>query len=154
MPFSSHYDPTEAQLRWQIYTSIAYGARGVMYFCYQTPRGHIFSKGGAILTHDERRAVLLNNYSFAYTAWPTVAFDVPVEQVREVCRETGSEISPVDDSPCRSHSIRRRGGCFCWPSELRVNTHEIEVTKRSCRMIDLDIISAKRVDHGPRQRSG
>lgn len=34
MPFGPHYDPTEAQLRWQIYTSIAYGARGVLYFCY------------------------------------------------------------------------------------------------------------------------
>ena len=35
MPFASHhYDPTEAQLRWQAMTSLAYGASGVMYFCY------------------------------------------------------------------------------------------------------------------------
>lgn len=27
-------DPTEAQLRWQIFTSLAYGAKGVLYFCY------------------------------------------------------------------------------------------------------------------------
>jgi len=39
MPFGPHTDPTEAQLRWQIYTSLAYGAKGVMYFCYWTPRG-------------------------------------------------------------------------------------------------------------------
>ena len=27
-------DPTEAQLRWQVFTSLAYGAKGVLYFCY------------------------------------------------------------------------------------------------------------------------
>lgn len=166
MPFGPHDDPTEAQLRWQIYTSVAYGAKGVMYFCYWTPRGGEFPRGGAIITAegretrhyeqakrinrglknlgptlmqltstgvyrvepgsdptarlagtpvtgltngdylvgvfrhaDGRRAVLLNNYSFAYTAWPTVAFDVPLDPVREVCRETGEEIAIVDDSP-------------------------------------------------------
>ena len=166
MPFGSHYDPTEDQLRWQIYTSIAYGAKGVLYFCYWTPLGNEFPKGGAIITvegkktrhygqakrinmdirnlgstlmkltstgiyrvkpgdepgdvlrgtpitnltkgdyllgvfrhADGRQAVLLNNYSFAYTAWPTVEFSVPIEQVREVSRETGKEIEVVDDSP-------------------------------------------------------
>ncbi len=166
MPFRSHSDPTEAQLRWQIYTSVAYGAKGVLYFCYWTPRGGEFPKGGAIITAegrktrhyeqakrinhgiknlgrtlmkltstgvyrvepdddplevlkdtpitsltkgnylvgvfehtDGRRAILLNNYSFAYTAWPTVEFDLPAERVREVCKVTGNEISIVDDSP-------------------------------------------------------
>ncbi len=166
MPFGSHYDPTEAQLRWQIYTSIAYGAKGVLYFCYFTPLGHEFSKGGAIITAegqktrhyeqakrinlnlknlgstlmeltstgvyritpddnpnqvlrgspitnltngdyligvfkhvDGRLAVLLNNYSFAFTAWSTVKFNIPVNQVREVCKKTGREILVVDDSP-------------------------------------------------------
>jgi len=166
MPFGPHFDPTESQLRWQIYTSIAYGAKGVLYFCYWTPVSHEFPKGGAIITtegiktrhyeqakrinHDVRNlgrtlmkltstgvyrikpdddparvcgdtpitsltkgdyligvfkhadgrcAVLLNNYSFAYTAWPTVAFNVPVEQVREVCKDSGKEIPVFDDSP-------------------------------------------------------
>ena len=177
MPYGTHYDPTEAQLMWQIYTSIAYGAKGVLYFCYWTPGGREFPKGGAIITiegrktrhyeqaqrinhdiknlgptlmkltstgvyrpkedqlrwqiyvapedepgeaigdkpitsltkgdyligvfkhEDGRQAVLLNNYSFTYTAWPTVEFSVPVEQVREVCKETGKEIPVVDDSP-------------------------------------------------------
>jgi hypothetical protein len=166
MPFGPHYDPTGGQLMWQIYTSIAYGAKGVLYFCYWTPRGNEFPKGGAVITAegiktrhyeqakrinhdvknlgptlmkltstgvyhvkpdddpvkvcgdtpitsltkgdyligvfkhaDGRCAVLLNNYNFAYTAWPTVAFNVPVEQVREVCKDTGKEIPVVDDSP-------------------------------------------------------
>ena len=170
MPYGSHSDPTEAQIKWQIYTSLAYGSKGVLYFCYWTPRGGEFPKGGAIITAeglktrhyeqakrvngdlkqlgptlmsltsvgvcrvgpannpaknpedilkdtpitsltkgdylvglfkhaDGRWAVLLNNYSFTYTAWPTVGFSAPVEQVREVCKKTGKEIPAVDDSP-------------------------------------------------------
>lgn len=55
MPFGSHLDPTESQLRWQINASIAHGAKGVLYFCYWTPgkgaggKGE-FPKGGAILS--------------------------------------------------------------------------------------------------------
>jgi hypothetical protein len=37
MPFNAISDPSEPQLRWQIATSLAYGARGVIYFCYWTP---------------------------------------------------------------------------------------------------------------------
>lgn len=166
MPFGPHYDPTEAQLRWQIYTSLAYGAKGVLYFCYWTPRGGEFPKGGAIITAegqktrhydqarrinhqikalgptlmkltskgiyrippdkepadilqntplrnltkgnyligvfqhaDGRQAVLINNYHFAYTAWPTVEFRVPAGQVKEICQKTGKEIKVADDSP-------------------------------------------------------
>ena len=50
MPFNEHLDPTEAQLRWQIFTSIAYGAKGVLYFCYWSPRDTPFRKGGAVIT--------------------------------------------------------------------------------------------------------
>ncbi|MGZ5566143.1 MAG: hypothetical protein ACXWKG_03935 [Limisphaerales bacterium] len=55
MPFNEKLDPTEAQIRWQIFTSIAYGAKGVLYFCYWTPGkgaggGGEFPKGGAIIT--------------------------------------------------------------------------------------------------------
>ncbi|MBL9174315.1 MAG: hypothetical protein JNL10_12325 [Verrucomicrobiales bacterium] len=60
MPFADHLDPTEAQVRWQIFTSLAYGAKGVLYFCYWTPgRGNggtgEFPKGGALLTAEGRR---------------------------------------------------------------------------------------------------
>ncbi len=55
MPYGPHADPTEAQLRWQVYTSVAYGARGVLYFCYYTPLSDEFPKGGAIITRDDRR---------------------------------------------------------------------------------------------------
>ena len=166
MPYGPHPDPTEAQLRWQVYTSVAYGSRGVLYFCYWTPGGDEFPKGGAIITaegrktrhydqarrinaalnhlgptlmqltsvsvirikpdddparllagspiksmtpgdylvgifrhKDGRSAVLINNYSITYTAWPTVEFAVPVSNVREVDKKTGAEIPCLDDSP-------------------------------------------------------
>jgi hypothetical protein len=166
MPYGDHSDPTEAQLRWQIYTSLAYGAKGVMYFCYWTPPGAEFPKGGAIITRagkrtrhfeeakringalkhlgpvlmkltstgvvhcqpqddaaaelkgsgitslsagdylvgsfrhaDGRRAVLLNNYHFAYSAWPTVGFEAPTNGVVEVSPLTGEQMPVADDSP-------------------------------------------------------
>ncbi|MBN2513495.1 MAG: beta-galactosidase [Sedimentisphaerales bacterium] len=166
MPYGPHYDPTEAQLRWQIYTSLAYGAKGVLYFCYYTPAGGEFPKGGAIITRDDRKtrhyyeaqrinrairnlgptlmkltstrvyriepkdkpaailkgspirqltagdylvgefvhedgrkAVLLNNYDFAYSSWPTVTFEAPVESVLEIDPETSEARPVIDDSP-------------------------------------------------------
>lgn len=174
MPYGSHTDPTEAQMRWQVNASLAYGAKGVMYFCYFTPRGSIFQKGGAIIdrngrptrhydeatrinarlkslgptlmklrssqvvrineakgdqpeailvgmpitniereevdpphdyligafTHEDgRRAVLLMNYRFAYTAWPTVQFDAALDDIVEISPVTGMEVPLIDDSP-------------------------------------------------------
>ncbi|MCY2928356.1 MAG: hypothetical protein NTV86_02465 [Planctomycetota bacterium] len=37
MPHFSYRDPNEADLRWQVYTTLAYGAKGVIYFTYITP---------------------------------------------------------------------------------------------------------------------
>ena len=166
MPFGPHSDPTESQLRWQIYSSLAYGAKGVLYFCYYTPFSHEFPKGGAIITRDDRKtrhyyqaqrinhalknlgptlmkltnmavhrvkpgddpasvlkgspvkqltpgnylvgvfshedgrqAVMLNNYEFAYTAWPTVEFKADLSKIVELDQETSEEIPVRDDSP-------------------------------------------------------
>ena len=56
MPYGPHTDPTESQVRWQVFTSLAYGAKGLMYFCYYTPGpGGEFPKGGAIVARDDRR---------------------------------------------------------------------------------------------------
>ena len=169
MPFGPHFDPTEHAMRWQVYTAVAYGSKGVLYFCYWTPGGGEFPKGGAIITAegrktrhydqatrinaalkalgptimqltsssvtrlkpgadnadalaqtplksidggangdyllgcfkhaDGRRAVLLNNYDFVYTSWPTVEFAVDPAQVVEISQETGKEMPVVDDSP-------------------------------------------------------
>ncbi len=176
--FYLHTDPTEAQLRWQLHASIAYGAKGVLYFIYfpevasgkEAPE---FKKGNGVLTpygqktrhyyqaqrlnaeiknlgptlmqltstgvyrlrpkddaaavlkgtpiqnitltdprdppndylvgvyqhSDGRKAVFIQNYRYAFTAWPTVTFNVPLDQVREICKKTGKEIPVRDDSP-------------------------------------------------------
>ncbi|MCF7764918.1 MAG: hypothetical protein K9N62_14710 [Verrucomicrobia bacterium] len=177
MPFNDRLDPTEAQIRWQIFTSVAYGAKGVLYFCYWTPgKGNggtgEFPKGGAIITaeglktrhYDEARrinaelknlgttlmqltstgvyrvntgaepvaalkgspvrtisrvrsdphsefiigtfhhadggkAVAFVNHSYSHTAWPTVEFTAPVNEVWEVNKTTGETRPVVDDSP-------------------------------------------------------
>ncbi len=176
MPFNDRLDPTEAQIRWQIFTSVAYGAKGVLYFCYWTPgKGAAgageFPKGGAIITaeglktrhYDEarringelknlgptlmkltstavyhvntetnetalagspirklarvagdpvgefiigasrhadgRRAVIIVNHNYSYTAWPTVEFDAEPKDVVEVSKTTGKAAPAVDDSP-------------------------------------------------------
>ncbi len=176
MPFNDRLDPTEAQIRWQIFTSVAYGAKGVLYFCYWTPgKGAAgageFPKGGAIITaeglktrhYDEarringelkrlgptlmqltstgvfrvntetnasalvgspvrklarvpgdpvgefiigtfrhadgRRAVIIVNHDYGYTAWPTVEFDAEPTEVFEVSKVTGNAASAADDSP-------------------------------------------------------
>ncbi len=37
IPHGSYRDPSENDLRWQVNTALAYGARGIMYFTYVTP---------------------------------------------------------------------------------------------------------------------
>jgi hypothetical protein len=50
MPYGTRSDVSEAQLRWQIFTSLAYGSSGVLYFCYWSPAGSTFMWGNAIMT--------------------------------------------------------------------------------------------------------
>jgi hypothetical protein len=50
LPFGDHSDPTAAQLSWQVFTSLAYGAKGVLYFCYWSPAGGApVGKGGGVI---------------------------------------------------------------------------------------------------------
>jgi len=172
MPYGPHTNPTLAQMRWQVYASLAHGAKGVLYFCYFTPRGAEFPKGGALVAadgfrtanwykaqrlnqhlrhlgptlmrltstgvyrirpgddpaeilqgqpirdiqradvdpphdylvgvfrhEDGRRAALLMNYRHTLTAWPTVVFDAPYDDVREVDRWGRGEGPVRDESP-------------------------------------------------------
>lgn len=60
MPYGPHTDPTEDQIRWQMHASVAYGVKGLIYFCYWTPTfrapdGYFeFPKGGAVIHADGR----------------------------------------------------------------------------------------------------
>ena len=37
VPHFSYRDPSEEDLRWQVFTALAYGARGIVYFTYVSP---------------------------------------------------------------------------------------------------------------------
>ena len=52
MPFAGHSDPTEQQMAWQMFTSMAYGSKGLFYFCYWSPEGQspMFRHGGGVFT--------------------------------------------------------------------------------------------------------
>ena len=84
MPFGGHSDPTEAQIRWQIFTSLAYGAKGVLYFCYFSPAGHgMFARGGGVI----------------YPRGPMETLDVMFKQGSHYLGECYLLAAP---SPCRS----------------------------------------------------
>jgi hypothetical protein len=54
-PHGPYRDPTEADLRWQVYTSLAYGARGILYFTYWTPHDDTWRFHNGILDEQGRR---------------------------------------------------------------------------------------------------
>jgi hypothetical protein len=48
-PHGKYLDPGEPELRWQVYSSLAYGVRGIAYFTYWTPEPwHRGTRGGII----------------------------------------------------------------------------------------------------------
>ena len=46
MPFGYLFYPKEAEIRWAAWTAVAYGAKGVLYFCYWNPG----TNGGAMIS--------------------------------------------------------------------------------------------------------
>lgn len=57
VPHFSYRNPTEADLRWQVNTALAYGARGIMYFTYSSlPDSEQYKEwGDAIIARDGSR---------------------------------------------------------------------------------------------------
>jgi len=57
VPHFSYRNPTEADLRWQVNTALAYGARGIMYFTYSSlpDDEHYKGWGDAIIARDGSR---------------------------------------------------------------------------------------------------
>lgn len=70
--FTRREIPTEEQLRWQVNISLAYGAKGILYFTYWTPdpaRGESFES--AILLRDGRRTHLYDAARTLNQQWLT-----------------------------------------------------------------------------------
>jgi len=55
LPHWGYRNPSDADLRWQVYTSLAYGARGILYFTYWTLPAWNLGNGPAIITSDGKR---------------------------------------------------------------------------------------------------
>jgi hypothetical protein len=63
VPHLGYRDPNEAELRWQVFTSLAYGAKGVLYFTYWTPYAAEEKQQGfhnAIIGADGKRTAKFN----------------------------------------------------------------------------------------------
>jgi hypothetical protein len=52
-------DPTEGQLRWQIYTSLAYGARGFFISAITRPPAASFPKGAHYHPDDRKTRIIM-----------------------------------------------------------------------------------------------
>ncbi len=59
LPHFSYRTPTDADLRWQVYNSLVYGVKGILYFTYWTP-GDVLGPLSAIIDQKGNRTALFN----------------------------------------------------------------------------------------------
>lgn len=45
-------DPSEAEIRWQVWINLAFGAKGIQYFCYWSPESRTEDFGDALITRE------------------------------------------------------------------------------------------------------
>jgi hypothetical protein len=50
MPYGNRSDISEGEIRWQVFSSLAFGSKGILYFCYWTPNGPDFVWGQGLIT--------------------------------------------------------------------------------------------------------
>jgi hypothetical protein len=83
--FYGEPDPTEAQVRWQAFTSLAFGAKGLLYFCYWTgilvqkvPFQSPNATPSLVLTHHYGQAQRTNSRILAFAEHLRTATSVAV----------------------------------------------------------------------------
>jgi len=71
--FSGEPEPSLAMLRWQMFSSLAYGSQGLLYFCYwggilreAKPLDNSSATSHLVLSHQYERARRLNSHVLAY----------------------------------------------------------------------------------------
>ena len=74
MPLNDMPDPSEGQMLWQMTTSLVFGAKGLLWFCYTTPEGQgaSFNRGGAALSPTGRTGCVGGNCSSGKIVQPSV----------------------------------------------------------------------------------
>lgn len=130
LPFGAHTDPTESQLRWQIYAALTYGAKGLSYFTYGTPilkgtglvdrdgkltrkwyiarrlNGEVKNLGPTLmqLTSTEVRRIGPNDYNIdtALAGFPLTRLGIE--------REPGDDPGPAKTDPPRDYLVGATGG--------------------------------------------
>lgn len=60
IPHWSYRNPTEADIRWQVYTALAYGMKAILYFTYWTPGGDMWEAPGGIINPKGERTEHFN----------------------------------------------------------------------------------------------
>lgn len=55
IPHGSYRDPTESDLRWQVFTALTYGYKAILYFTYWTPHSDYWDFRHAIIEEDGSR---------------------------------------------------------------------------------------------------
>ncbi len=55
MAYGTDHVPSEADIRWQVYTALAYGAKGILYFAYATPVNDPKTRGSGLIDPDGRK---------------------------------------------------------------------------------------------------
>lgn len=63
MAYGTDHVPTEAEVRWQVYSALANGAKGVLYFAYATPKDDPLVRGDGLLDRQARRTDRLDAVS-------------------------------------------------------------------------------------------
>src|SRR5205823_3204957 len=58
MSYNGHRFPTAAELAWQINVSLAYGCKGIQYFCYWQPPDTQETFGPALIDRTGKRTAL------------------------------------------------------------------------------------------------
>ncbi len=135
MPYGRHTDPTESQLRWQVFASLAHGAKGVLWFCYYTPGGdEEFPKGGAIIARDD---VPTHHYAQAKRINSTVA---NLGRTLMRCTSTGVLRVRPEDVPGKVLSgapiVDLRRASVDPPGDYLVGTFRHEDGRRAARLMN------------------
>jgi hypothetical protein len=118
MPHEPYRDPTEAELSWQVFHALAFGARGISYFAYWTPPGSADHPLRGGLIEGGRRT--LHYYQVARLNRQLLAIAHQVEAGEWLCAADAlAEIGPgfpigpiegIDGGPVTAGLFTRRDG--------------------------------------------
>jgi hypothetical protein len=100
LAYNGHRTPSPSELAWQVNISLAYGCKGVQYFCYQTPRssgGEVF--GPALLDFEGNKTPLYDASKALNANWLTPVGAQLKPLVSEQVVHANEEVRPAGALP-------------------------------------------------------